>query len=439
MFITRKRIFLLIILLIIVVVFILLFNINKPKVVDINVGRGISNVNNYQVVDGDIYYFTGSAFAKIDTKNGSVSRLSDYLLIKSNVGSFKYYSDGVIFKSFRSSDDDISKIKSDISDSRASNWWFYSFKNKRYELINFGDIDNCVDLYKKEDTFVCISEKNGNSQNRGVLLYKNNTTINTGISGYIDRLYIDNKFIYYEKTNLDESSGLYRYSPDNHRNSLIYKSRENIIDYLINKDRAYVLIDKSNRIENKDTHNTIQKNQDIVVLSLDNKFSEVKNKSINGSLGEINITNGLVYFINRDGFYVDIDSDKTSIYRIAGAASPEDVFLINSRLFLINSSGVLYLSKNNIKKDELYRTPDSFDVEGDNIEGSNIWIEEAGKNKFRVYLYDNKVSFSGNANKVDYILARDYFNPLEFNIDWDLNSSNRSVLVSPSYTIYGNE
>ena len=140
------------------------FIFHRQQKVDRLYSRLTSNVQSAGLINNEMYYFTGSFFAKYNFSERKIIQLSDWLDIKNGVENVSWDANAVVFSSKPSpgTRDDISTASSQLGvDPNTSHWWRYDFGNKQYQLLDFATIDACSALVQMNQEKLFCLQKSG--------------------------------------------------------------------------------------------------------------------------------------------------------------------------------------------------------------------------------------------------------------------------------------
>ena len=440
----RKYIIVISFLILCAVIVILIIGLtNKPGTEERQYHYLSKNLQDNWLSKNEIFFYTGSFFAKYNLDSHKITRLSDYLYIDGGIISPSWNQDSIIFQSSPSSGvvDFLSTSSDKLNyNPNTPHWWKYDFNQKKLFLLSPNKFDNCTSLEEINGEYLCLSEEENNGKNLLTLynLPRNQKNVLVKSGETINGLSIQNNQLYYITSNLKGEQSLH--SIVGKRSEVIYKS-SGLIRTFQAKDSSHIAIVSSDLINDNgkgsaDSTRGKLTNQKITLL--ENKkviYQETYNKPNSYSYKDVV---GAIYISFSDSSIYKADFDKKTIKNtFLPSKEAQDntnyVFSYKNQLFLIDLNNALFSSKK-YKKPELYRDEQNFDVNNDNDINALFWIGPSQEGARGVKLHDSSISFNTYAEQLDTLLKNEYFEPSEFNLFW-IPDEGVSISSYPNFSL----
>ncbi len=412
-------------------------------------GKLSSNLQNSYVMNDSIYFYTGSFFAKYNTNN-TVTRVSDYLYIASGINNVSWKPDAVLFQTnpLPQDRDDITTAASGLGSQQYSpQWWKYSFKDKQYQLLSFGNISGCKLVAQINDTeLACSKEQEPGSSATDLYLYDLSSKTSKKLlssDNPIDQLSGSDKTIYYTETRLSGKQSLKAISTKSSSSRLLYEGTGNIT-YAVAPNNEVLVSDAldstepskttKDDISHSEESSPVASTQKIVLINGGEAVVEKQFKSLPvtvfvGSAGQLMYSSldGSVNAVTEDGIETLDKATKNQL------ETGDTLYKLNERLYLINNRNELLTSPDDINTS--HRSPESFDGVKDNDDRSDSWIDDTDMNSPGGYLYSNSVPSSLQQLEIDKWLIKRGFWPSEFSFTWVVDGVDFNAPVRPNYVI----
>lgn len=412
-------------------------------------GKLTSNLQNASLIDGSIYFYTGSFFAKYNTNN-SVTRLSDYLYISSGISNVSWSADSVVFQTnpLPQDRDDVTTAAASLGAQQYSpHWWKYSFKDKQYILLNFAEIDDCSLLVQISDTkLACTMEQSPGSTATDVLLYDTSSKTSKKLissDNFIDGITGSNSAIYYTETRLSGGQSLKTIGIKSTSDDLLYEGSGKLT-YAVGPNNSVLAKDLVESIasakagEDERSHseesNPVAVSQKIVLISGGEVVFEKQFKAF--PLTVFTSPTDQLMYSSLDGSVKEVTEDgietldKATKNQLEGGDS---LYKINERLYVVSRDGELLTSPDDINNK--HRDPETFDGVKDNDDNSESWIDDTNMSSPGGYLYSSKTPSSLQQLEIDKWLIKRGFWPSEFNFTWVVDGVDFNAPIRPSYIV----
>ncbi len=400
--------------------------------------------------NNDMYYFTGSSFAKYDLTNNKTTRLSNFMYINSELSSVSWTEKSVLFNvpevkddmfsqavnQFRPhGDDDITSAPISLS-SADNHWWRYDLTTNELQLLFFSGADECTTIQENEGYIVCSRPYRGSQLETEIKTYNiatgelNTAFINKSPVYDID---IRNGKLYYISSDLQGVESIHTRSlnaPE--KENTVYTSKETIVSFVVTQNDDKLLVQEVKKTKNSsdihsdhDHSNTSTEpiSQDLLLLSAkDGK--KIANTSIESPMGELGANKNTLYFSSANG--VVIESVNDTLEKSDSINEPPSglitVFKNAQYVYAISNEGTFYTTYQG-------GTPESdstFTAMGD--DAGSFYIDNTDdQDQTPVYLYDATKGFIANSETVSQFLISKGFDPNVFNLGWVIDSTANEI------------
>jgi hypothetical protein len=415
--------------------------IGEPGKKERSYSRVTVNLQNPWLHDEDVYYYTGSFFAKYDTGANKIQPLSDYLFIKSGIGSVSWSPDAVIFQTTpgASDRDDITTAAAQLgANPKQTHWWKYDFTARKYELLALPGMDSCTSLTQAgQDRIACLAAQSSGTGSLAVKIYDLDTgSVKTVFStdDGIDDMVSDGQTLYFIVTNLTNNQSLHSISLSSSDDKELFTSKEQLNYYVYGGGQVLVNETPNKNQKTLPEAGTVKATkQKLVLLKDGGKTFEKSFKSLPLSL--FSNDSGDVLFSSLDGSVKQIAGD--SLKTLYKSARPplqvgDLLFTAHQKLYLIGADGVLSSSPA-IPREGRY--PSSFSSGKDNDPSGNSFIDTPGPGKQDVFLFMPGVASSQQQAAVGKFLEKKGFKPSEFNFNWVVDGADFHSPVTPNAVI----
>jgi hypothetical protein len=376
-----------------------------------------TNIQEPRLIDGSLFFFTGSSFAKLDMSTGETSRLSDYFLTKGQITIGSWSKDSVLFYTSGTGDDVFGRASQNTNSATSDRWWRYDFANKNLQLLDFKGASGCVYVFELSNKLYCFSSVKGSSNSFNLTSYditshQHDTLLNidrpiAAASVWHDRLL-------YLTQDLSGAQSLNSFNPSDKNSEVIYSSKQQI-QYDSNKD--FVLINERQIPDIPGNSQPDTESGDKPVKSdlkvLDSSGKVVAKKNIDGRGGQVTGSSNSLVYSNRSGFFYSFDNGALDTYRI-GTSELGPVWQINGSTYFLRNDNRLYINKSiqsALKSADLFREtlngpPNSFYISNQAGDISDIHLNAKGQ------------PFNTATSDVDSFLINNGFDPNQFNFNW---------------------
>lgn len=401
-----------------------------------------SNIQNSWVHDRQVYYYTGSFFARYDIASDNIDQLSSYLFIQNGITYPSWSSDSVVFRTNpRPTDrDDVTTAASQLGIKPATpHWWRYSFTTKQYQLLNFSDIDSCSSVTQlTDDELVCQTDKASDSGASKLSILTISTRSAQDIAttdDTISSITTKGNNVYFVITSLGGTQTLYTATDSSLSKKALYKATGDL-SYYAYQDGS-VLIRDTPKVaatnSDSDTAKTVVPAKQKVTLLKNGAAVTTKTFNVlplsfyetGDQKPAMSSLDGTIWQVGDQGFNKLFKAIKTPF------ESGDLLFNIDSAgSYVLRDTGVLAASPRTHSPD--YRQPSSFDIKEDNDPSGN-WLIDAGTGGRRnAFLYLNSTSSSAQEQAVGDYLAKRGFRPSEFNLVWIVDGFEFSAPITPN-------
>lgn len=406
---------------------------NRPSLVEGTFGRIAANIKQPELIGKDMYFFTGSAFAKINMVNGQSTALSSYFNSQAEVLVNSWSKDGVIFTTSGASDDDLfgQVLGQKGLKSGDPHWWRYDFAKQSLQLINFEGVSTCVNIVQVDDSLFCFAPINASVHDFAIYKYgleDGGLSKVQDIGGPIGSVRVQSGLIYFSSANLDTSQTIISYNPSSNRLTNIYASKSrlqfsvNSFSIMVNELPLLNKTPSANRSEDSSEDSTPTK-QTLKLLSV--QGSVMKSEKVKAAVGRptSSITN-LVSAPSTGNFYVAGVGAITEYETVGDDVA--SLWTLGNYFYYVDSNNNLYSNKNIPTK----MSGDSFD-QSLNTAPNKFYVSEESNGQNATYLNDSSQDFNGNASTMAAWLRTKDYDPSQFNFDWqDLSSSGLGSTLS---------
>jgi hypothetical protein len=439
----NKRLLKILVLLLVVFVAVVLVYGHVNKKENRTFHRLTTNLQHFWLHGSDVYFYSGSFFAKYNLQTNQVVRLSDYLDIQGGISSVDWGTDAVVFQTNPSANnrDDVTTAASQLGlQPYEPHWWRYSFNDTQYQLLNFSGINDCSSLIQiNHSLLACAKPQSSGSQSYQLNLFDVSSLTSKKLANSDDTiggLATDGKNIFYTVTRLSGKQTLNEVNLSSQKVSELYRG-DGTITY-----RAY-------------TNDTLLIN-DVPVSNPGQTDSHADETPLIASSQKlVSLNNGGVVFTKNfrslpisfyeDGGRAHISSLDGSIKYVEGnnlkqqfgtAAQPlkqgSFLFSYGGSLYMIGVDGILssWPKLNNSHKDS-----SEFNISQDNDPTGNSWIDNESGGVRDAYLFRNDVSSSQQEQQVGANLEARGFWASEFNFNWVVDGADYHTPVAPKAII----
>lgn len=404
-----------------------------------------SNLQSYWLHNDDVYYYTGSFFAKYNLKNDSITQLSDYLFINSGINSVNWQDTSVVFQTNpQGSDiDDVTVasknlgVKPDIP-----HWWKYDFNLKQYQLLNFDNIDSCTILVQINPQLLACTQPGelGNYSTKVLLFDLSKRSAKTIVSSdnTISNLSFFNNQLVYQQTSLGGKDSLYDIDLNTLKGHLVYKSDANIAQYEVGNNNT-ILVNEITR-DNKSTSGKTNETEAQTNLSQKIKLLKDGKTVVDSGAGGYPINlykdlGGNTLFSSLDGSVNSVNEKGVQqLYRpTKETLGPESYLFTNNRqVYYIDQKNDFYSTKK-ITQPNNYRLESAFNFSSDNDPNGRFWLDKSENGKRGVYLFTPNTNSTQQQKLVGDYLSGKGFKPSEFSFSWVIGDD--SISINPQAVV----
>jgi hypothetical protein len=404
-------------------------------------GKLTVNVQNPWLGGNDVYYYTGSFFAKYDAQNNSIDRLSDYLFIQSGVSSVNWAPNAVVFQTNPSSGDrdDVTTAAGQLgAKPYQPHWWKYDFQTKQYELIALPGADDCVSITQINSLqLACLAPQASGDSSTVLKIFDLSSGTSTNIFSTDDdvsNITSDGQKVYFLLARLSGSQSLHSAGLSTKPQEL-YSSNGLLTYYVYGKGRVLINETSNNPkvVSAQDTHESPTAIKQKLVLVEGSKTTWSKNiKSL--PISFFTDSSGDMLFSSLDGSIKSVDAK--GIKTVDKPAVPvlglgDFLFTASHKLYKLSGNGELSSSpamSRGINK----KYPSGFSTKNDNDKAGNSFIDVAGGGKQNVYIFVPNIPSSQQELAVGTMLEQKGFKPSEFNFAWKVDSVGFQAPISPN-------
>lgn len=412
--------------------------LHRPaKVADVFQKAG-SNLQQPTLIGNDLYFFTGSSFARFDTQTNRSTLLSSYFYTQGEITVGSWSNNSVLFATAGTAADDIfgSALSASGKDPSSTHWWRYDFNQHAMELLDFKGADTCVNVVEVTPKLYCFAPYLASAHNYSLLSYDlgshvSNAAIRTTTP--VSSVTARGKNIYYLTTALNGSQSLSVYDTSSKSARVLIKSKDKL-SYVVANDQN-VLLQQSPLANNlpvqsrdhSDTSTPTTGHQSLILLNSASKITAKVNA--NGQAGKLSESGNSLVSARSGNLYI---ANKNSIKTYA--TKLQDIALawkIDDNIFYLDADNNLLVNK--------HVTPlkSGYDFNpADNAGPKSFYVSEVVNNRNVTYVNDSSKDFAGNALGVDSFLKTRGYDPSQFNFDWNiLNVSSSTSLASQVITL----
>lgn len=417
------------------------FIFHRQQKVDRLYSRLTSNVQSAGLINNEMYYFTGSFFAKYNFSERKIIQLSDWLDIKNGVENVSWDANAVVFSSKPSpgTRDDISTASSQLGvDPNTSHWWRYDFGNKQYQLLDFATIDACSALVQmNQEKLFCLQKSGETSTVTDVYMFdvaaRSGTKIFT-TNNTVDRLSAYDGNFGFVVTTLGGKQSVYQGSASSGKSREIYTAKGDVA-YKLGNDGSILISDTQIKIEGQNTHeeDSSKPVKDVnyrLYVMQGGKITEVGGVK---SPGLTLYRNGALFASSLDGSIYQLKGGV--VERIADPSTETEDY--GSFIFEVGGESLL-LQDSVLSTEDVVelnsRDPSEFNGKDDNDPTGNSWIDNS-VDPFAVYLYLPNIPSSKQQALVGQHLTSKGFVPAEFNFTWVVDGVDFHTPIQPNAVI----
>jgi hypothetical protein len=396
----------------------------------------------------DLYFFTGSFFAKYNLNQNKIERLSDYLDIRSGINSASWSRDSVVFLTSPGDKDrdDVTTAAGQLGEKPyGSHWWKYDFTTRQYQLLEFAGIDKCDAVIQvSSGLLACAASKSGDGSATEVKLFdiqnKNAKTLAYS-DDQISNISADGNSVFYIVNGLGGKQTLKAASVSSKENKTLYESGGQLAYYAYPNNE--VLVDETQRANpgsepnvEDETGAPTETSHKLTLFSAAKDVFSKKLKSL--PISFYADPAGRVLVSSIDGTIYTVKDSKLQ------QLSKQSKQQLSQGDFLFKSSGRFYVLGNDYvlssypKKEQPagYRAPESFDITKDNDPSGNSTIDEPGESGTRdAYLFLENVGSSEQELAVGNNLESRGFRPSEFRFKWIVDGVDFNAPIRPKAVI----
>ena len=405
------------------------------------------NLQNPWVQGDDIYYYTGSFFAKYNTTNGSISRLSDYLYINSGISSVSWDKQAVVFQTNPQQtdrDDAVVAAQELKVNPYLPHWWRYDFATKQYQLLNFSGIDECQPLTQLTSVLLgCIKPGKLGDTSSDVSIFdlqkrtSRKITANDNIVGDLTLL---KNTLFYTVTSLGGQQSLNSINLSSGAHQTLYSSKGLISSYVpLDTNKIALNEITPNKAGSSTSHGSEDEGasdnlrQKLIILQNKEKIFD---KNLDSYAVNLYQLQGQTFVSSRNGSINKVINNKLA--QVGGSTRKplsEGAFLfkINGKFFVINANGNLLSSPSSNRKG--FKKPDSFVAGKNNDPKGKSWIDFDKGGTRSVFLFSNNIPVSRQQLTIGNMLEKEKFRPSEFNFKWVVDGVDFHAPVKPQATV----
>jgi hypothetical protein len=422
----------------------LFLTVGRPGVEKRSFSKVTVNLQNSWLNSDDVYYYTGSFFAKYNTGTGSIERLSDYLFIKDGISSVSWSPDAVVFQTNPTDGtrDDVTTAAQQLGvRPYQPHWWKYDFQTKQYQLLALPGIDNCGSLVQiSSGLLACLAPQTSGNGIRAIktfdLASKSSRNIFSTDDG-VSSISSDGQNLYFIVSSLSGAQSLHSVNLSSASNKELFSSKNQLAYYAYGGGK--VLVDESSARTGKieDSHEgalpAAAAKQKVILLENGEKTFDKTVK-----LPPVTFYSdpaGDMLLSSLDGSISEVSG--TGIKTIVGPATPslaggDFLFQAHNKLYVINPKNELLSSP---ATPRTARYPSDFSTKNDNDKAGNSFIDVASGGVQSAYIFIPNVSSSQQELAIGNMLEQKGFKPSEFNFDWKPDSVGFHAPITPNAVI----
>ncbi len=425
---------------------VLVFGFNHHKETR-NYQKVTTNLQHSWLHGHDLYFSSGSFFAKYSLANGKIERLSDYLYIHSGVTALSWSTNAVVFQTNPgpTDRDDITTAATQLGvQADAPHWWRYDFTTKQYQLLNFAGIDSCTSMIQISDNLLaCVQLQIADSSANQVTLFNISDKSAKKLASsedHISDITSSGNTIFYVLTRLSGKQSLRSVSLSGSQDKKIYES-DGTISYQVYEDGTLLVNEtpatatQADATEGHTSDTPVAITQKIVLLRGQQVLLDKKINSLPVTLYADGSNKAV--FSSQDGSISTVDSQ--GIHRISGPTekplvSGDFLFKLESKFWVVGLENTL-ASWPATPHPKNYRPIDKYDVRKDSDPNGNWWLDVADLNAPAVNLYLTDTPSSQQEAAVGDTLEKEGFWPSEFNFNWVVDGADYNTPISPKASI----
>lgn len=429
-----RRVILLVVVVLVIAAVVVAFLHKSPVTEKINgpFYRTAMNLQQPFLMGSQLYFFTGSSFAKLDITTGQTTTLSDYFNVPGSVVVDSWTNNGVVFTVSGSTTDDIfgQVAQKAGEDPALPHWWRYDFNSRRLELIDFSGANKCTSVQEVGNNLYCFTPYQASSHQN--ILYSYDLATNSlknvfKISGPVSLVSTEGSKLYYTTTDLSGSRTLWVFDTAGSSPAKTIYSSTRFINYvagpsqILLSESAASLKPNNQTGHDVNTATTTATNQSLELVSVNGGkvIKKVSFVGINGNLSSSG--SGLFFSLPTGPIYrttaTDIITEQTTEQGIDQAWQTKGVtyYLSSSKLNALLSNRQVPSVRGGDSFSESYNTPPNAFYVNAFSNGQNI-----------VYLNNSSKDLNGNAQDVATFLTSIGFDPNQFDFSW------QAVNIAPS-------
>jgi hypothetical protein len=383
--------------------------------------KAATNLQQPGFIDDYIYFYTGSSFARFDTKTGETQRLSEYFYTGGQITIGAWSKDSVLFSTAGTDSNDIfGRASQNTVNLASTRWWKYDFNTQRLQLFDFPLADSCLYMAESVGNIYCWAPIKASSYDYQLLSYNQATgtakvvaTVNKPVSSVEQQ----GNNILYVTEDLSGAQSLNAYDTGSGRTRLVYGS-SGLLQY--GSDATHILIDETPLVnktppeEQQHSNQTTSSKVDTTLLLLNMSGAVLEKQAANLVAGQITSSSDSVTLSTPGGQYYYVGNNLLKESRIK-ASGLQSLWLHGDTTYYIKTSNALWTDKGELSS---LADGDSFD-EKLNTPPNMFYISSGGEGYNNVYLNAQGNPFSTGAQWVDTFLSGLGFDPNQFNFNWD--------------------
>ena len=435
----RSRKYLVVFFILIVVVLLVVFwMLHRTPKVERLYSKLTSNVQDAGLFDNELYYFTGSFFAKYNFNDRKIIQLSDWLDIKDGSSNINWNKNAVVFstKPAPGTRDDITTAASQLgADPSSSHWWRYDFTTKQYQLLDFAGIDGCTSLIQiNNDSLLCQKASgDGNTVNEVYLFDLGSRSSNKVFStkDTIGRLSAYGKDFGFIVTTLGGKQRVYQGDLITKKPKQIYLAKGDV-SYKLGGEGQALISNTKEKIKGEDSHKEEDKTSKAMVnyeLYFVQNGTLVNLGKVKAPLLTLYRNNGL-FASSINGSVYELKNDKLEL--IEGPSKET----LDAGAFIFSVDGESLLLQNGVLSTEEVvelntRSASEYNPKEDADLTGNSWIDNS-VDPLAAYLYLPNVKSSDQQALVGKHLSSRGFVPAEFNLTWVVDGFDFHTPIKPN-------
>lgn len=390
-----------------------------PAVISADFQEIGTNIQQSELIDNELFFFTGSSFAKFDIKTGKTTALSSYFYTPGVVTVQQWSKKSVLFSTNGNSTTDIFglAVGRSINNPTSHHWWRYDFTTNQLQLLDFKGASACKWVFENNSKLYCIAPALSSNHNFVVSVYDLGTSEHTELTRIdkkIDNAELKKGKLYLSETAVDGTSSITSLDLQTHNTNPLYKGRKTL-GFV--SDGTYILAAESPSLngvsQNKREHDANSGGYTVLYL-IDSHGVVVQKMNIGSVDGQLSDDSGTLEFVSTNG----------TIYMVGGSHISASAIAEGGLVYLWEQGSDFYYvdGENNIFSNRNVteaKNGKDFD-ESENTAPNTFYVNNEDSSKNTVYINDSSLDFSQNAAGVASWLTTRGYDPNQFYFNWEI-------------------